>query len=323
MKGIAHFLTGLALATLFPEVVNAAESGSLLPVLGGLGGLLPDTLDFKFVQFWEKYHVEVDPGPEPNAEAIADTVIQAMHHAYEIATPVHMRTHTIRLSADTWRRYTLGFDPEKGDITVSIGPVVSTSRKPYSGDDITTLQTARRKFAVPFHVPYAQSYDVDIFQGPSFLFAREGNALSVRFLDWHRRWTHSLLLTPIFGLCIALVTGWLTNWATAVWAGIISWLGFSAHVLQDQLGFLGSNLWWPLSRYQQPGLGFFHASDALPNFITVWLSVILILYNLDRFNAISFIPGIPYLVLGLGVPVIVAVVAVMRHRHQKTELMDS
>lgn len=51
MKGIAHFITGVAIATLFPEVVGRAAEGSLLPVLGGIAGLLPDTLDFKFVRY--------------------------------------------------------------------------------------------------------------------------------------------------------------------------------------------------------------------------------------------------------------------------------
>ncbi|MDW7991044.1 MAG: hypothetical protein RMK65_02665 [Anaerolineae bacterium] len=47
MKGITHFLTGVALTTFFPEVVHQAADGSP-PVLGGVAGILPDTLDFKF-----------------------------------------------------------------------------------------------------------------------------------------------------------------------------------------------------------------------------------------------------------------------------------
>ena len=317
MKGIVHFLTGLALATIFPEVVVSAEAGSLLPILGGLGGLLPDTLDFKFVQFWEAYDVEIDPGPEPNAETIADTITKALVQAYETSTAVHIKAHTIRLSTNTWRRYTLGFYPDDGEITVDIGPVVATSQKPYTGSESTTLQTARWTVPVPFETPYTQSFDIDIFHGPSFLFSRDGSCVSVRFLDWHRRWTHSLLLAPIFGLCVALVTGVLINWSTAFWAGIISWMGYSAHVLEDQLGFLGCNLWWPLSRRQKPGMGLFHASDALPNFITVWLSLVLILYNLDRYGSISYIPSVPYLLVGLGVPLAV-ILAVVLHKHRKT-----
>jgi hypothetical protein len=51
MKGIAHFITGVALATFFPEVVQSGAQGSLLPMLGGIAGILPDTLDFKFARY--------------------------------------------------------------------------------------------------------------------------------------------------------------------------------------------------------------------------------------------------------------------------------
>jgi hypothetical protein len=54
MKGIAHFVTGVAIATFFPEVVESAAQGSLLPMLGGVAGILPDTLDFKFVRYLER-----------------------------------------------------------------------------------------------------------------------------------------------------------------------------------------------------------------------------------------------------------------------------
>ena len=77
MKGIAHFVTGVAIATFFPEVVASAAEGSVLPVLGGIAGILPDTLDFKFVRYLEKYDVEIDPGPEPNPREVAEQVVGA------------------------------------------------------------------------------------------------------------------------------------------------------------------------------------------------------------------------------------------------------
>jgi len=36
MKGIAHFVTGVTIATFFPEVVQQAAGGSVLPMLGGI-----------------------------------------------------------------------------------------------------------------------------------------------------------------------------------------------------------------------------------------------------------------------------------------------
>jgi membrane-bound metal-dependent hydrolase YbcI (DUF457 family) len=300
MKGIAHFLTGLALASFFPDVIHAAANGSLLPVLGGLGGLLPDTLDFKFVQFWEKYDIEINPGPEPDAEVIADIIVKAINQAWTSGEPIHVRAHTIRLGADTWRRYTLEFYPDTGEISVKIGPVVTTSQKPYPSSEFEPFLSTRRKVDIPFLVPYSHHYDIDIFHGPSFLFIRESEFINIRFLDWHRRWTHSLLLAPVVGVCIALFIGVFFNKSAAIWAGIVSALGFTAHVLEDQLGTMGCNLWWPLSRHRRSGAGLYHSSDSLPNFVTVWLSLVLILYNLDRYAGISYLPRVPYLLIGLG-----------------------
>ena len=86
MKGITHFVTGVAIATFFPEVVQQAAGGSLMPMLGGIGGILPDTLDFRFARYLERYDVEIDPGAEPDAQAIvrltcsgAPCVADALH----------------------------------------------------------------------------------------------------------------------------------------------------------------------------------------------------------------------------------------------------
>ena len=62
MKGISHFLAGIAAATFVPGVVESAAQGSYLIVLGGFFGLLPDTLDFKFARYFER-HVDIDPDP--------------------------------------------------------------------------------------------------------------------------------------------------------------------------------------------------------------------------------------------------------------------
>ncbi|MFN2282835.1 MAG: archaeal/vacuolar-type H+-ATPase subunit I, partial [Anaerolineae bacterium] len=103
MKGISHFITGVAIATFFPEVVRAGGVGSLLPMLGGIGGILPDTIDFKFARYWEKFDVEIDPGLEPDAETIADALAAAMRQAYETGKDVNLVAHTIRVGADLWR----------------------------------------------------------------------------------------------------------------------------------------------------------------------------------------------------------------------------
>ena len=68
MKGISHFLAGVAAATFVPGVVESAAQGSYLIVLGGFFGLLPDTLDFKFARYFE-HHVNIDPDPGESRSA--------------------------------------------------------------------------------------------------------------------------------------------------------------------------------------------------------------------------------------------------------------
>jgi membrane-bound metal-dependent hydrolase YbcI (DUF457 family) len=324
MKGIAHFLSGLALATLFPEVVHAAESGSILPVMGGLGGILPDFLDFKFVQFWETYDEEVDPGPDPNAEYIADAIVNAMNKAYQSATPIHLKLHTIRLSADSWQRYSLDFLPSTGELLVGVGGVVATNQKSNTHTHGMPPQTARRFLPFTMQVNYRQHYEIDAFQGPSFLFSRDKDTVRVRFLDWHRRWTHSLLVALVVGLLVYLMADLLFDWTTAFWAGLVSWVGYSTHILEDQLGYLGSRLWWPLDNHSQPGLKWFHAGEVIPNFICVWLSLLLILYNVDRYGS-SRIPVKLLLILGIGIPLILTLSYLGRNRkqHQVDVLADT
>ncbi len=317
MKGISHFITGVAMATFFPEVVRQAEVGVLLPMLGGIGGILPDTLDFKFARYWEKFDVEIDPGLEPDANAIADTLVTAMREAYTTGKDCNLIAHTIRLGPDLWREYTIRFNPEAGEIAVKVGPVVNTGQVPYAGTEPPGAVEAVRKIGVPMVHTYSDTYRVNIFSGPTFRFAREGDKLVVHFLDWHHRWTHSLLLAMGVGLVLGLLVGWLTgDWNLGRWGGIITWLGYSGHVLEDQLGHMGSNLFWPLTHKRIPGPGLIHAADAIPNFLTVWTALVLILFNLDRFAAQPRLPQGPYLLWGLVIPWLVFVSAyLLQQRH--------
>ncbi len=276
MKGISHFVTGVAIATCFPEVVQQAADGSLLPVLGGIAGILPDTLDFKFTRYFEKYDVEVDPGPGPDARAIAEQVVGAMRRAYEIGEPQNVMLHTIRLGADLWRQYTLRFIPEQNEIGVRVGPIVNTGQSPLPGSEPEGAVEVRLQIGVPIVHTYDAEIKVDIFSGPSFKFERQDDKLRVHFLDWHRRWSHSLMLAAALGLL-----GWLIF---GPWGGLVAGLGFAGHILEDQLGFMGSNLFYPFSKKRAGGLQWIRSGDAIPNFLTVWIAIAVILFNLDRFS---------------------------------------
>ncbi|MBN1259441.1 MAG: metal-dependent hydrolase [Anaerolineae bacterium] len=302
MKGIAHFITGVAVATFFPAVVRSGALGSLLPVLGGVGGLLPDTLDFKFARYWERFDLEIDPGIDPDPEAMVEALVDAMRKAYETGVSQNVVLHTVRLGADLWREYVVRFVPEAGEIAVAVGPLVNTGQAPFAGTWPPGGREARRQAGVPLVHTYSEAYRINVFNGPSFRFTRIGDELVIDFLDWHHRWTHSLVLALWMGLLSGALVAGLSGWRTGLWAGIVSGLGYAAHILEDQLGHMGSNLFWPFTRRRIPGLGWIHAGDPLPNFLTVWTAVILILFNLDRFSDRPWLPAAPYLLLTLGVP---------------------
>jgi membrane-bound metal-dependent hydrolase YbcI (DUF457 family) len=155
----------------------------------------------------------------------------------------------------------------------------------------------RVKVGVPMVHTYDEENRIDIFSGPSFKFVRRGDKLYVHFLDWHRRWSHSLTLAAVIGVGVGLLFG--------KWAGIVMGLGFAGHILEDQLGFMGNNLFYPFTKERTTGLQLLRSGDAIPNFLTVWTAVALILFNLDRFSAQPLLD--PWWFLGLAVvlPVIV------------------
>ncbi len=314
MKGIAHFATGAALATFFPAVVQAGAEGSLIPVLGAIGGILPDTLDFRFARYFEAYDLEIDPGPEPDAAAMAEALAEAMRRAYTSGRDQAVMVHSVRLGVDLWRSYALRFDPEAGEVCMHVGPLVNTGGVIYPGSEPEVGAEARCEVGVPLESTYSAAYEVAGFSGPSFRFAREGDRLAVHFLDWHRRWSHSLVVAAGLGLLCGLLWG--------PWAGLVAGLGAAAHILEDQLGHMGSNLFWPFTRGRVPGLGLLHSGDALPNFLTVWTSVALILFNLDRFSAHPWLPYPGFLLGAVGLPWGLTALAWLWHRFAHREKID-
>jgi membrane-bound metal-dependent hydrolase YbcI (DUF457 family) len=94
------------------------------------------------------------------------------------------------------------------------------------------------------------------------------------FIPWHRKWTHSFVIALLAALAGAQVWGLL--------AGAVIGAAFAAHILADQLGFLGSNLFAPFTRRRSAGLRLMSSMAAFPNFLAVWLAILLIFWNLAR-----------------------------------------
>lgn len=303
MKGIAHFAVGVAVTTFFAEILHDAAQGLAFgPVLGGIAGLLPDTLDFKLLRYLDRPDVVVDPArfpssappgaglpdPQPMAEAIAD----AADRAHESGRRVRIQLHTLRLGSDLWRRWFLGFEPAQRRVHVRLGPVVTTGQVPLAGS-APQIEAGSAPLQAPLRYPDGEEIVVDIFSGPSLAFEPAGQAVEVVFLPWHRAWTHSVLMALLVGLLGSLL---------APVYGLALALAVLAHVLVDQLGFMGSNLAFPLTRGRTRGLGWFHSGEALPNLATVWICGTVILFNLDRFSGQPTLAPWPYFLLALALP---------------------
>ena len=284
MKGFSHFMSGVAVASFGPWAVDAALRGDpTFFVLGGACGILPDTLDFKFYRFFYRHDVYVEPDPrDPDPQKIAEEVARAVRTGVDEKRYVRLKLGSVRLGADFWRQYRVSFDNERKEVVCRLGPVVNTGQVPVEGTE--------RPDAVgraPLPAPVIQTYDaelaVDIFDGPTIgLAPRADGGFDLDFLPWHREWSHALTVGLFLGLLWAFVSGCFGAW-TLAWRGFATIVAcYAIHVLEDQLGHMGSNLFWPFTKKRTEGLHWMHSGDGLPNFTAVWVSCILIFWNLAR-----------------------------------------
>ncbi len=83
------------------------------------------------------------------------------------------------------------------------------------------------------------------------------------------------------------------------------------------MGFMGSNLFAPLSRARSNGLKLLHSGDTIPNMVTVWLSLTLLLLNLDRVQGAPLIAAGPYLAFAVLLPSILLAGVYARRQWRK------
>jgi len=280
MKGLTHFVSGVAAATFIPEAVyQGAQTGFAWPLLlGGIGGILPDTLDFKFYRFFYRHDVEINPDPaRPDPQRIAEEIAGAMDRAFAGPGPVRVKLHTLRMGADLWQQYFVKFIADTGEILVRFGPLVNTGQVPQMGSPMKDLPVGRARTRCRIIQNYEIVTKVDIFDGPFFKMRKRGSdAVEAEFIPWHREWSHSLLVGLAAGALLGLPLGF--------WAGFAFAAGYALHIIEDQFGFLGSNLFWPLVRERTAGIHWMRSADALPNFGTVWTACALVGFNLNRFS---------------------------------------
>ena len=277
MKGIAHFVAGVAAAACVPESVRAASQGDpTYFILGGVFGLLPDTIDFKFSRYFYRHDIEVTPDPiHPDPQMIADNVAAAINRAHRSGASVRVKLNTVPCGLDKWQQYEVAFDVAARTVAVRYGPLVDTgqnlipgSTPPHDGEAVAPLDCEVR-------IDYLASTQVDIFDGPVFsMDPTEDGRVSPGFIPWHRAWSHSLVIGVLFGLIGGVIWG---PWATVVIFG-----ASAMHALFDQLGYMGSALFYPFHSRRLSGMKLMHSGEALANLSAVWFCCLLIFWNLWR-----------------------------------------
>lgn len=292
MKGLTHFMSGVALASCFPEAVRMAAStstpidgasASFILVLGGLYGIMPDTLDFKFGQYLSPGDVDVDCNPlEPDAEKMARQIGQAMDQAAETEQLVKVQLYPMRMGTNLWRQYVITFDAEAGEVVVVLGDIVSTSQVPYVGTAPKEKAVGRYKLRqAKILDAHGRPSVVDILSGPQFGFRPQGKkVVAVEFLPWHRTWSHSYVLGAMLAAPVAALA-WYLQWTPWWLYGLIAFLGFAVHITEDLTGHMGGSLLWPFVGKRYDGFCWFSASNPHMNFLVDFTCVVIVLFNLN------------------------------------------
>lgn len=298
MKGFTHFVAGLAVTSFFPWAVEAAAQGNpLYFLLGGTCALLPDTLDFRIIRYFYRHDWEITPDPiAPDMQMVADAMATAIDAAD--TKPVRIRLNTIRMGTDNWQRYRICINPQTKQISASLAGIIDT------GGNLIDAQTPRQQKAAHAHFQqslaneYLASFPVEMFDGPHLEVAPIPNGeVLLRFIPWHRTYTHSFCAS----LILASIAAGLGLWQAA----LVAWCAHASHVLLDQLGYMGSNLLWPLSNKRFPGFKLQHASSSFWNFAAVWIAITLTYGNLHSHTlGAPAIPPIGYLIAVIILPLI-------------------
>ena len=256
MKGVTHFLVGVATASCFPLAVRSAyDDKSYLILLGGLFGIMCDTLDFKFARYFWKHDYRVRMTEDHlDPVAPAETIAKAIDEAAATGRSVHVKLDILRYSTNYYRTYSVLIDDRKKQVTCVIGPLKTMSHCMARGENMPGEEAKKRavetegpvavleKFAkeapgLPHSMPtptlshvatfkadlnntYYSDTEVGIFSGPDFDFRpQKDGRIRMDFIPWHRRWTHSvtlgLLMGPIGFSMFANWNAWLAGNLTA------------------------------------------------------------------------------------------------------------
>ena len=272
------------MATFFIDAVHMTiVDKSWILLLGGIFGILPDFMDFRFARYLIVHDYEITPGhKELNPRVVSDTIAKAIDQAAHTGKSVKLKCHSMKVTQDLWRQYSVQFDTDKKEIITKIGPLVTTGQTPQpesapKGDKAVAIA----KYKADLNHTYHLATDIDIWHGNDWEFVPEGDKVRVDFIPWHRKIWHSLTAALLFAPFGFLFYGLGYE---GILAAIIIVIAFWSHVIADQFGNLGSNLLYPFTKKRSRGLKLTSAADPFSNISFVWGSVAIIVFNFNAFN---------------------------------------
>ncbi len=163
--------------------------------------------------------------------------------------------------------------------------------------------------------------------GPSFGFFRRGENIESIFLPWHRQWSHSFTMGLFLGIIGFLLFSFIYNLQKGLVFGLIIALSFNAHVACDLLGFMGGNLLFPFTKDRSSGFKVMKASNPLGNFLVIWGSMVVTLFNLNRFSDVPVFttPWYFYFLYWLVIPALFLIILsrVIKKREGGGEVLET
>jgi len=283
---------------------------------------MPDFLDFKIYRFLEKWDLIYEPDEkEKDPEKIIDIIEKAMERALKEKREIRLKLHTLLIGPDLWRRYGIYFDSENNTIKAFYGPSVNTSQYPVPSEQPPPRE-AERKMKIKFEYNY-KDIIVDIFSGPSLAFVPEGDKIKIIFLPWHREWTHGLFPPLILSVLLGAFL-YILKSPFYLQDAMIFFIGFISHGLLDQLGHMGVNFLWPFQKERIRGVGIAEAMNPIANFVTIWFSGSLILFNIMRYTPYKGFNINPYaffIISGILIPSVIILLSKL-FKETKTRITE-
>ncbi|MEX2690705.1 MAG: metal-dependent hydrolase [Candidatus Njordarchaeia archaeon] len=334
MKGVVHYFVAAAIVSLLPFVMElSVEQKSLIIVLGAIAGLLPDYIDFKIAKFFERVDEEILPDwPYPDSQKIARKIAMMIDESWNTKKTLNLQLHTIKVGPNLWRKWYVTFDSERKKVKVMVGPITTTGGKDFP-ETINDIPEELRKGEADFNAPLFYRYKDNVikmraFTGPMIAFKPTEDYLEVEFLPWHRRWSHSITIAAVFSMIL-----WVLSYILTLDINITNiitlafFVGYNTHIITDQPGYMGSNLFWPITKKRIRGFKIAESMDPFMNFFTFYLAIMILLWQMNtaitphpidfalKFGSLVIPSIISFIILWVMLPE--AVILLLRKRYWK------